>query len=458
MTTRYSKYISAIHLIGDMLMINISFIILYWFIIGSISYGAFSKTHLVVLLVFNFSWVLVTYIIGTYSIISLEREATITNLLKALITFLIVVSFILFILNIHYSRKEFLYLSLFLLGSMIVWRVGLVISINFYRKIGYNYKKVIIIGYNETGKQLEYFFAKNPKSGYHLFGFFDDIEKEKTIGSLEDVFSFITKHGIDEVFYSLSENINYNYLNQLIDFADNNLVRVKVLTDFKFLPYKNFNIEFFDFIPILAIRTIPLDDLINRKLKRAFDFIFSLFCIIFLLSWMLPVISLLIKIDSKGPIFFKQKRSGTNNTDFWCYKFRTMHVNVDADMQQANKNDPRITRVGKFLRKTNIDEFPQFFNVLAGSMSIVGPRPHMLKHTEEYSQVIEKYMVRHFVKPGITGLAQIKGYRGETKNPLLMKSRIKIDVFYIENWSFLLDLRIIFLTMFNMVRGDKNAY
>ncbi|MGL5893358.1 MAG: sugar transferase [Bacteroidales bacterium] len=165
-----------------------------------------------------------------------------------------------------------------------------------------------------------------------------------------------------------------------------------------------------------------------------------------------------IKSSSPGPIFFKQTRTGLNGADFTCYKFRTMHVNSQADTQQAEKNDPRKTRLGNFLRKSSIDELPQFINVLLGDMSVVGPRPHMLRHTEEYSAIIDRYMVRHLIKPGITGWAQVNGFRGETKTLKQMESRIKRDVWYLENWSFLLDVRIILLTILNAIRGEENAY
>jgi putative colanic acid biosysnthesis UDP-glucose lipid carrier transferase len=179
--------------------------------------------------------------------------------------------------------------------------------------------------------------------------------------------------------------------------------------------------------------------------------------IIFILSWLFPVLALIIAIQSPGPIFFKQKRTGKDNIDFWCLKFRSMYVNKDSDRIQARFGDARITPIGRIIRKTSIDEFPQFFNVLFGNMSIVGPRPHMLRHTEEYSQIIKKYMVRHFVKPGITGLAQVKGFRGETTDPKMMHGRVKFDIFYIENWSFILDIKIIVLTVLNIVKGEKNA-
>ncbi len=163
-------------------------------------------------------------------------------------------------------------------------------------------------------------------------------------------------------------------------------------------------------------------------------------------------------MTSPGPVFFKQKRTGYLGRDFYCWKFRTMHVNRDADARQATRNDNRVTKFGHFLRHTSIDELPQFINVWLGDMSVVGPRPHMLKHTDDYRKIIKRYMVRHFIKPGITGWAQIKGFRGQTEEVWQMEKRVENDVWYIEHWSFLLDLKIVFLTIINVFKGEDNAY
>jgi len=201
-----------------------------------------------------------------------------------------------------------------------------------------------------------------------------------------------------------------------------------------------------------------LENLLNRSKKRAFDIVFSIFVIVFVLSWLLPILAILIKLGSSGPVFFVQIRSGRNNRPFRCYKFRSMRVNKNADKKQATRDDERITKIGAFMRRTSLDELPQFFNVFRGNMSVVGPRPHMIKHTKQYSQLIDRFMVRHFLKPGITGWAQIKGLRGEIKTVDDMLKRVEADVWYLENWSFLLDLKIIFLTLKNSILGDKNAF
>jgi exopolysaccharide biosynthesis polyprenyl glycosylphosphotransferase len=196
----------------------------------------------------------------------------------------------------------------------------------------------------------------------------------------------------------------------------------------------------------------------KQFLKRVFDIIMSSLIIVFILSWLIPVISLLIKLESKGPVFFRQLRSGRDNNSFWCLKFRSMRTNAVSDLVQATKGDDRITRVGNFLRKTSLDEFPQFLNVFMGDMSIVGPRPHMLHHTEQYSSQVNHYMARLYLKPGVTGWAQVNGYRGEIKNIELMKNRVEHDIWYMENWSILLDIKIMYLTLANIIKGEENAY
>jgi putative colanic acid biosynthesis UDP-glucose lipid carrier transferase len=216
--------------------------------------------------------------------------------------------------------------------------------------------------------------------------------------------------------------------------------------------------EYLDELPILSLRSEPLEDVANSVKKRVFDIVFSLLVIVFILSWLLPILAILIKLNSKGPVFFVQMRSGKDNAPFRCFKFRSLSVNKDAHLKQVTKNDIRITPLGKFLRKSNLDELPQFFNVLMGDMSVVGPRPHMLLHTETFSKVLEEYMIRHFVKPGVTGWAQVNGFRGEIKEPEQLRKRIEHDIWYMENWSLWLDLRVIFLTVYRTVKGDKNAY
>jgi exopolysaccharide biosynthesis polyprenyl glycosylphosphotransferase len=231
-----------------------------------------------------------------------------------------------------------------------------------------------------------------------------------------------------------------------------------LLPDIKGLVFDELELEFYSNLPVISFRREPLQNEMNAAVKRMFDVVFASVILFGICSWLFPLIAFLIKLDSRGPVFFLQKRSGRAGKDFQCLKFRTMVVNDEADTRQATRNDDRITRLGRFLRETNIDELPQFINVLLGDMSVVGPRPHMLKHTQEYSKTISNYMLRHLIKPGVTGLAQAKGYRGQTDDNYSMKNRVRVDILYIERWTFLLDIKVIWLTVLNMFQGEDNAY
>lgn len=236
------------------------------------------------------------------------------------------------------------------------------------------------------------------------------------------------------------------------------MIKLKVIPDNKEVFTRAMSLEMFDEIPVLNFRRHPLDTDYARLVKRIFDIIFSSLVIIFLLSWLVPLMFILIKSESPGSLFFKQKRHGYKKKVFWCYKFRSMAQNADSDSKMATKNDMRITRIGKFIRRTSIDELPQFINVFLGDMSVVGPRPHMELQTEGYQVSVDKYLVRHFVKPGITGLAQVRGYRGEVETKSDILNRIRLDVLYVERWSLGLDLQIIYSTVHNVFAGEEKAY
>jgi len=219
----------------------------------------------------------------------------------------------------------------------------------------------------------------------------------------------------------------------------------------------NLKREMLDDVEVYVTIDIPIRNSVNRVMKRTFDICFSAGVLVFI-GMLMPWIWFKVKHQSPGPLFFRQRRTGMDGRDFYCYKFRSMHVNSDADRLQATENDPRKFPFGDTMRRLNIDELPQFLNVFLGDMSVVGPRPHMLAHTSQYSALINKYMVRHFVKPGVTGWAQVSGFRGETKELWQMEERVKHDIWYIENWSFWLDLQIIWLTIKTTLGKDENAY
>ena len=320
--------------------------------------------------------------------------------------------------------------------------------------LGGNFRNVVVIGDNKETRELQSFFETHPDYGYRLQHLYD---VQSSRYSLPEVKEFIAENGIDEIFCSVKELDNDELL-ELTDYADNNLRTLKFLPNPDTILSKHLKYDYYGKTPILSLRKFPFDDPVNQLAKRAFDITFSLVVIIGILTWLTPLIAILIKLESKGPVFFRPKRNGLDYKEFECYKFRSMVLNNTAHLHQVSRNDKRITGLGKFLRKTSIDELPQFFNVLKGEMSVVGPRPHMVSHTHMYAERIDKFMVRHFVKPGITGLAQVSGYRGEVESEDDIVGRVRNDIYYIENWSTLMDFRIIVQTLLNIFTGDQKAY
>lgn len=405
----------------------------------------------------SISWLVIAWNIGFYEVYRYTKVIEIfSSILKQYFFFLLInFAFIGFYLKFSEPSKmiQFVSFSLILVGLA---KFFIYFSLRRFRVVfGGNFRRVVIVGNGKSVTQLEEFFNENPDYGYKLEKKFTLVPNKRE--QVEECFNFVMENKIDEIYCSLAELSN-SEVNKFIDFTDNNLKILKFLPDNKEVLARNLIFDYYDYIPIISIRNIPLDETANKVIKRAFDIIFSLVVIIGILSWLIPILAILIRIESKGSVFFKQKRNGLNYKEFYCYKFRSMRLNEIADLYQVSKNDPRITRVGKFIRKTSIDELPQFFNVLLGDMSVVGPRPHMVSHTEMYARRIDKFMVRHFIKPGITGLAQTKGFRGEVESDKDIIYRVKFDIFYLENWSLLLDIKIIFLTVVNAIKGEEKAY
>lgn len=325
-----------------------------------------------------------------------------------------------------------------------------------------NLKEVLLIGNSQTIENL-YNIFNIPHYGYNVLGIFYEGEtnnrdfKRLYLGKPNDIYLYLTQHPEVKEIYAFYQNNDQDQINMLSKFCDNHLVRfyyVPTLDVFS----GNVTMHMVENIPVVARREEPLANPTNKLIKRIFDLIVSGLFLITIFPFVYIFVGIMIKIKSPGPIFFKQDRTGIDGKIFKCFKFRTMKVNDDADKVQATENDPRKYPFGDFMRRTNIDELPQFINVFRGEMSIVGPRPHMLKHTEEYSRIINKFMVRHLAKPGITGLAQVSGFRGETRYIDQMEGRVKMDIEYIENWTFFLDLKIILKTVTNMLGKEENAY
>jgi putative colanic acid biosynthesis UDP-glucose lipid carrier transferase len=413
-------------------------------------------------LVFSLIWIASGFLNKIYRLDSISIVQIISvNLINAFLTHIILMVLVFFSFNvfaIHLRTLIWLYaLSILLITGT---RIAYKLVRKYLEFSGFETRDVVIVGITGSGKALHDFFVKNPSNGYRFRGFFsaEDVPgyKHLTIGGLDNIKDYCHKHNIDEIYFALP--LTHQHLcRELARFADDQLIHFRIAPDFSNIVANKGNTFMLNEIPVLTTRRQPLGLLTNSYLKRTFDIVFSLLVICTVFPIVFPLIALAIRLDSEGPIFFKQLRPGKRNKLFECYKFRTMKVNNNTELQ-ASKNDSRITRVGAFLRKTNLDELPQFFNVLFGNMSVVGPRPNLVCHLEEYSKKIQDYKMRHFITPGITGYAQVHGLRGETREPGLMEKRVEYDMSYLENWSLVLDLKIIWLTIWNMVKGDKKAY
>ena len=339
--------------------------------------------------------------------------------------------------------------AVFYLGKLVFYYF-LYSYLRFRRAKGFFVHRVFIIGLNDMSIFLRHLLNNNPMLGYEFIGYISDKYEDDrdVLGHVDELIELVSLHQIDFLFVTHSAYNDVKKSKELLSICNKIGVRLRFVPENQYWFKNSMNMESVGSIAIFNPQEIPLDDLRSRFFKRIFDIVFSSLVIVFIISWLFPLLCLLIKLSSKGPVFFHQKRTGINNKTFTCLKFRSMRMNSNADDKQATIGDSRVTTIGRFLRKSNLDEFPQFFNVLIGQMSVVGPRPHMLKHTEQYSELIEYYRVRHYVKPGITGWAQVNGYRGETDELWKMEKRVEFDMFYLENWTFSWDLRIILMTLF----------
>jgi len=412
------------------------------------------------ILYFNVAWLLITYGLNYYPTSRKERFLTNLNQMFQLYLTYGLAYFALFgvIGRIYKSFEYQLFVFLLICACLTVYRILFYWARRSYRMLGGNSANVVVMGRDTNLTKLRKVFDE-PELGYRYIGYFDDSPSRSPtyLGKIMDCFLYILENNVDEI-YCFASKFSHKELKNLVTFADNNLIKVKIIPDNKEMFSRAMSIELFDSIPVLNLREVPLDTEYSRIAKRTFDIVFSSLVIIFVLSWLTPLLFLLIKLESPGKLFFKQKRHGLKRKVFWCYKFRSMRLNGDSNKRMATKNDSRITCIGKILRRTSIDELPQFFNVFMGDMSVVGPRPHMELHTWDYQTTVDKYLVRHFVKPGITGLAQTRGYRGEITKKADILNRVRLDIFYVEKWSLGLDFRILYQTVENAFKGEEKAY
>lgn len=448
-------------LVGDLLLLGFAFQYAY---ANSISTDLLLTDGFISLLaVYGLGWLVSAFINRIYRAERLaNREDLFFDLASTFLVHLIIVLFYVVNLNVLYVPGKFI-LSLFGLGFSLVlaYRLVAIPALRAYKEAGVNAKKVVILGASEQGMALYNFFTSFKTFGYRFMGFFDhntqgNPYREMVLGNLADMKEFCKREEVDEIYVALP-NAPKSLIDELAKFADDHFMYLRIAAEASQV-LSPARVYYYDEVPVATLRNEPLASKVNQALKRLFDIMFSSAVLLVLCLTVFPVIALLIKLeDPAGPVFFSQMRPGRKNKLFRCYKFRSMRVNQSTELQ-ATKNDPRVTRIGAILRRTSLDELPQFFNVLIGDMSVVGPRPNMIKQLEMYSQLIDKYQFRHFVTPGITGYAQVNGFRGETPQVELMAKRVEYDVQYMEKWSLWFDVKIIALTAINMIRGEKNAY
>lgn len=457
------RTIKIARLLSDLILLNLVFILSAvlaqsWEILLERNY------MFILLALLNLVWYFYSNLSGFYNDFFTRRFSTqFFNITKSsVVQVLITIAFIFFVKEDLFTRNFIIYLGVFLTIAISIRTVIFKKSLKHLHKKGISVRNLIIIGAGETGKNFKETICDVPEFGYRFIGFVDDDKSnENYLGKISELDKILKSYQVDDVVIALPEE-ETSLLDEVIRICNINAVKVHLIPDyFRFLSNR-FQVSSIGSFPVITARDEPLEEASRRFLKRSFDIVFSLFVIIFIFSWLFPLIALLIKLNSKGSVFYLQERVGVRDQKFRCYKFRTMRTDMQkVEFRPVTEDDPRVTPIGKFLRKSNIDELPQFFNVLKGEMSVVGPRPHPIPFHNKYSEYFEAIKLRHNVKPGITGWAQVHGYRGdvpdEEENRKRTLQRIKYDLWYIENWSFKLDLQIIMMTVWQMITGKTNA-
>ena len=463
---RYSWLFRPILIVFDITII----IFLASYFIDFRTFGApywsieFLKSKAIVFSIYvSVSWLISSFSIKFYNVYRYTQALHIVWLTvkQFFLFFLIVFAFLGFYRTLEVDKTvilKYLILSITAIGTL---KLLMFYSLRMFRQhLNGNVRNVVIIGQTESALELKKFFNTNEPFGYYLKGIYSNAKAEYINGTLEDALNLLSEcKDIDEI-YCAMEELSEAEISNFVQYAELNQFNIKFLPKTTNFFNKRLKTDFYNYLPVLSIQDVELNKPFNRVFKRIFDITFSFLVIVFILSWLSLILYILIKIESKGPLFFKHKRNGINYKEFYCYKYRTLSISSSEKVDYVKQEDHRVTKVGRFLRRTSLDELPQFINVLKGDMSVVGPRPHMLAYTKAYSKKIDPYnfIFRHNVKPGITGLAQIKGFRGEVKQDEDIVNRVKYDIFYIENWSILLDLNIIFRTILSIIKGDDKAY
>ena len=455
---RFLIIITLLYILEDIALLNL----LYFCLLYAFSLDFNEVFHMVFLLInlgYLFSFLVIRVDFNDVKQLHIPKLLQ-RNFFKLTITALILIASLFFLKIADDVSRLFIFrffaIAFFLMtGAQWITRKALTFTIK------KNVNKGIILGAGLIGGRVYAEMLRNVYNGIVIVGFFDDnpiTNKEHVLGNIEQAKDFILKNGVTNVFCTLPPSAEEKIID-FIKFSESHVINFHIVPSIGYY-YSGAQpiLEYIGKMPVFFLRNIPLSYLHNAFVKRCVDVLFSSIAIVILFPILFPVLSILIKLSSPGPIFFKQLRTGKQGREFYCYKFRTMRCSADAHTKQATADDDRKTKVGNFLRKTSLDELPQFYNVLIGNMSLVGPRPHMLSHTYQYSPKVDKYMVRHFVKPGITGYAQVNGFRGETKEIELMEKRIQKDIYYVENWTLWMDFMILAKTVFMVLKGDDKAY
>jgi putative colanic acid biosynthesis UDP-glucose lipid carrier transferase len=464
-----SKYLYILRILLDCINLFLAFLLTVFLCNTSLHFHYTFETIHVVLYSSLLIWYISSKVFYLYNDITLfSYSQEIIALIKVAIFHLLVLVFLLFILNLQDIFRGFILLYVTIAFGLIAIQKYIYRVLHYKTRLNKeNVKATLVIGNKNIANFLNGSNLSNNNINLNIIGILNDDDNGKNgyklLGPIQSISSVLNEYVIDQVLICLSideeEKIKY-----VVSECEKLNILVSILTS----PTNQFGLSGkrvtnYAKIPVLYFKNYPLDDAENKLFKRIFDIIFSLFVIVTIFSWLFPVIALLIKITSKGPVFFNQNRWGINNERINCFKFRTMYIGSneiasDGTYMPATKYDLRITPIGNFLRKTSIDEFPQFINVLIGSMSVVGPRPHPIPLNLQSKDQINNYLLRHLVKPGITGWAQVNGSRGEVKEIIEMQNRVNFDIWYIENWTFWLDIQIIFQTVINLIKGDDKAF
>ena len=467
MAKPYNRY-TVIRYIIDAPVVGISYLLATRLSSGQSIVAADQQAYLFVLLS-----LLIWYIAGSFTRLYADRRSNkfseeIIFILYTLILFTILISSASFFIGtkIRFSPGFFPYYLLTLFGLLTLTKY--IVRKNVHSAIfqGKLLDNVIIVGASPSGIDFHETINKYYYYGYKCIGFVDNLQTQLNgcpyLGPVDNLSILIKEKRIDEVVIALPET-DTDTIQFCLEVCDFYSTKARIIPNLQQYATANIQVNNIGLMPVINVRSLPLDKKENQVLKSVFDVAFSVSFFLFLGWWLLPLIALAVKLTSRGPVIFRQERWGLNNEKITCYKFRTMvegssETDEEGYFQQARKRDPRVTRLGAFLRKTNMDELPQFWNVLLGNMSVVGPRPHPTPLNLESMHTVENYMLRHLVKPGITGWAQVNGCRGETKEPGSMQRRINFDLYYIHRWTFWLDCQIILQTVINILRGDQNAY